>query len=269
MSFVDLCVDSHELDKTLQTLLRQTEPSKARQVASLIVYNNKLSSNKDFLDRVAIHYQVPLVTDFGDEGIDIGPTRNWRGSRDDVELQSFLKPNPDMMDVGFLKRAMERTTSVCQVEIPQLNRLGTGFLIAPTLMLTNYHVLGNNDEQVKENARHVVLRFGYITANDSGQTFKLAAEQPILSQSPANNGLDYALLRVDNSITEFEDIQPAPYDLNPPTQGMGMHILQHPQGGSMKFAINNNGITGIYQSDGLINKDAKMVDLPRYRTTTQ
>jgi hypothetical protein len=74
----------------------------------------------------------------------------------------------------------------------------------------------------------------------------------ILSQSPVENGLDYVLLQVDNRITQINGIQPAPYELSQPTKGMGVHILQHPQGDTMKLAINDNGITGIYQSDGLI-----------------
>jgi len=249
MSFVDLSVDTYKLEELFYTLLRQTPRNKVHVVASIIVHN-QLSPNKVFLDNLATRYQVPLITNFGDEGTEIGPAIEWRGP-DDAELQSFLRPEPKMVDVGFLKRAVESTSSVCKIEIPQLNRTCTGFLIAPTLVLTNYHVLGLNDAEVENNAAHVVLRFGYIT-EDSRQTFNLDTKQPILSQSPVENGLDYVLLQVDNNITINNDIKPAPYDFSQPTQGKGVHILQHPQGDTMKLAINDNGITGIYQSEGLI-----------------
>ena len=220
-------------------------------VAAIIVHN-QLSPNKVFLDKLATRYQVPLITNFGDEGAEIGPVIEWRGPYDS-ELQSFLRPEPKMVDVGFLKRAVERTASVCKVEIPHLQRTGTGFLITPTLVLTNYHVLGLIDAEVENHAAHVVLRFGYITEDGNNeQTFNLVAKQPILSQSPVENGLDYVLLQVDNDITKTNGIQPAPYELSQPTKGMGVHILQHPQGDTMKLAINDNGITGIYQSAGLI-----------------
>jgi hypothetical protein len=235
MSFGDLSVDTYKLEELFYTLLRKTARSKVHYVASTIVYN-KLSANKAFLDSLATRYQVPLITDFGNGSDEIGQAIAWRGP-DEVELQGFLKPNPDMMDIGFMKRAIDRTAAVCQVEISHLNRTGTGFLIAPSLVLTNYHVLGRNDADVANNAPHVVLRFGYIT-EDSGdeQTFRLAPQLPILSQSPVGTGLDYVLLQLDNSVTEIEAIQPAPYELNPPTKGMGVHILQHPQGAAMKLS---------------------------------
>jgi V8-like Glu-specific endopeptidase len=249
MSFGDLCADTYKLDKLLYTLLRQAPLNKVHVVASTIVHN-QLSPNPIFLDDLANHYQIPLITDFGDKATDIGPAIEWR-CPDDVDLHGFFQPKPDMMEVNFLKLAVERAASVCKIEIPHLNRTGTGFLIAPNLVLTNYHVLGLNDDEVKNNAAHVVLRFGYIT-EESNQTFNLVAKQPILSQSPVENGLDYVLLQVDNNLTKMSGIQPAPYELSQPTKGMGVHILQHPQGSTMKLAINDNGITGIYQSDGLI-----------------
>lgn len=248
MGFSDLCVDTYQLNELFYTLLRKTPLNKVHVVASIIVHN-QLSPNKAFLDNLATRYQVPLITDFGDKSADIGPAIEWRGP-DNVELQGFFKDKPEMMDVGFLKLAIERSASVCKIELPQLNRHGTGFLIAPNLVLTNYHVLGFNDEEVKNNAANLVLNFGYITEySENKQSFSLSKNSPILSQSPTTNGLDYVLLQVDN---EINGIQPVPYELNPPTKNMGIHILQHPQGATMKLAINNNGVTGIYNSDGLI-----------------
>ena len=256
MSFPDLCVDTYQLDELFYTLLRQTPLNKVHLVASTIVHN-QLSPNPIFLDELATRYQVPLLQYRNLQGLknlegleEIGPAIEWR-CPDDIDFQRFFQTKPDMMEVNFLKRAVERAASVCKIEIPHLNRTGAGFLIAPNLVLTNYHVLGLNDDEVKNNAPHVVLRFGYIT-EESNQTFNLVAKQPILSQSPVENGLDYVLLQVNNNLTEMSGIKPAPYELSQPTKGMGVHILQHPQGSTMKLAINDNGITGIYQSEGLI-----------------
>lgn len=246
-------VDIEQRDELLEDLLRQTSYDKARDMAAIIVHN-RLSPNPVFLDQLTNSYRIPLTADFSGQEVALGPEIKWRGP-DDIELQSFFKPQPDIMDVGFLKRAIARTASVCKVEIPPLNRIGTGFLIAPTLLLTNYHVLGQTDEEVKNNAAQIVLHFGYTEENDNQLTyhrFRLDAKQPILSQSQANHGLDYVLLQVQSDITKIPEIQPAPYNLKPPSKGMGVHILQHPQGNTMKLAINNNGITGIYSSQGLM-----------------
>jgi len=246
-------VDTEQRDELLEDLLRQTSYDKARDMAAIIVHN-RLSPNPVFLDQLANSYRIPLTADFSEQKIELGPEIKWRGP-DDLELQSFFKVQPDIMDVSFLKRAIARTASVCKVEISSLNSGGTGFLVADTLVVTNYHVLGQTDEEVKNNAAQVVLRFGYTEENDNQLTyncFHLNAKQPILSQSPANNGLDYVLLQVEPQITKIPEIQPAPYTLKPPSRGMGVHILQHPQGNTMKLAINNNGITGIYPSQGLM-----------------
>ena len=49
---------------------------------------------------------------------EIGPDIDWRGSTEEIQLQSFLKLQPDWYDIGFLKRAIERAASVCRIEIP-------------------------------------------------------------------------------------------------------------------------------------------------------
>ena len=249
----DEFVDTEQRDELLEDLLRQTPYDKARDMATIIVHN-RLSPNPVFLDQLANSYRIPLTADFSEQKIELGPEIKWRGP-DDLELQNFFKSQPDIMDVSFLKRAIARTTSVCKVEISSLNESGTGFLIADTLVLTNYHVLGQTDEEVKNNAAQVVLRFGYTEENDNQLTyncFHLNAKQPILSHSPANQGLDYVLLQVASNITKIPEIQPTPYTLKPPSKGMGVHILQHPQGDTMKLAINNNGITYVNKSQGLM-----------------
>jgi len=77
----------------------------------------------------------------------------WKPPEDDLELQAFSRGEPDMLDIGFLQRAMERASGVCRVEFEHIKRVGTGFLIAPDLVLTNYHNLNyRGDEDVDKNA---------------------------------------------------------------------------------------------------------------------
>jgi endonuclease G, mitochondrial len=191
---------------------------------------------------------------------EVGPEIEWRGPSDEeIQLQNWLRPPPNLLDVGFLMRAIQRASSVCRIDIPVIDSQGTGFLIAPTLLLTNYHVLkpaGSNID-IEASARDAVLHFGYFTAangsENSGNKFKLLSEQPLLKQSPIRE-LDYVLLRVEDKITQFKEmIKPAPWDHQTrPSRGMGMNILQHPEGEAMKLAITSDGITGVYQESGLV-----------------
>ncbi|MEO0842479.1 MAG: serine protease, partial [Cyanobacteria bacterium J06643_5] len=85
-----------------------------------------------------------------------------------------------------------------------------------------------------------------------GQVFKLDNRQPILHYSPTHQ-LDYVLLQVDEGILDAQDIKPVSWDINYlPVKGMGINLLQHPGGDSMKISISRDGITGVYQERGLI-----------------
>jgi V8-like Glu-specific endopeptidase len=186
--------------------------------------------------------------------ITYGPLISWHGPASDIELQSFFRPEPVWLDVGFLKRAMQRAASVCRVEVGA--KSGTGFLIARTLVLTNFHVLKQiEEEDLQSNAQQAVLRFGAfsLTGSDdeeTGRTFNLAGTN-IIAQSPVSE-LDFVLLRVDDKIQKEESIQPAPLEQGVPASKSPLNILHHPKGGAMKLSLSGNGVTGVYQDRGII-----------------
>ncbi|MEJ1938426.1 effector-associated domain EAD1-containing protein, partial [Nostoc sp. NIES-2111] len=92
---------------------------------------------------------------------DFGPDINWQEETDEIQLQSWLKPEPDYWDVGFLKRAIEQSASVCRIEIPSHKIMGTGVLITTNKLLTNYHVLRSSDnDDLETNALNAILNFG-------------------------------------------------------------------------------------------------------------
>lgn len=187
---------------------------------------------------------------------DFGPDINWLGTEEELQLEGFFQSEPDFWDVGYLKQAIEQTTCVCRIEINS-HKIGTGVLIGNKLVLTNYHVFKPNENaDMQNNAMNVVLRFGCFSSksgNDTeGQVFKLDNQQPILHHSPTHE-LDFVLLQVNEEIVNAQDIQPARWDMNYlPSKGMGINVLQHPEGSSMKISISRDGITGVYQEKGLI-----------------
>lgn len=187
----------------------------------------------------------------------MGPDIVWRGPTDERELQLFEQRIPEIFDIGYLKRILARTKSICRIEIPKDNPIGTGFLVAKGLILTNYHVLQRHDtDTMQQIAPKVLLRFNYITPDEGEKEddkhFQLARHRPILAASPTDR-LDYVLLQAEERIYQDRDLHPVPYNITEiPQQGMGLSILQHPQGEPMKFAPGINSVVDINRETGLI-----------------
>ncbi|BAZ39551.1 hypothetical protein NIES4101_55050 [Calothrix sp. NIES-4101] len=204
-----------------------------------------------------ITYSVPIAKN-------ISPDINWLGSIDEVQLQGFWQTQPDWYDVGFLKRAIEQAASVCRIEIPTQNIQATAVLIAPRLVLTNYHVLKlDESDDMQANALNAILRFGCLTTvngtETEGESFSLDQQQPILHFSPTKK-LDYVLLQVDKSILAAKEVKPAQCQINSSlAPKMGINLLQHPSGDSMKLSISCDGIAGVYSDMGLIQYVNKAV----------
>jgi V8-like Glu-specific endopeptidase len=190
---------------------------------------------------------------------DLGPEIDWRGPTDEFELQSWLRPEPDVRDdVGFMKAVVRCAAAVCRIEDAQRQWHGTGFLIGPSLLLTNYHVLEPTyygGPSLEENARDAVLCFGFLSAVAGeavrGQTFKLDRDRPVLDAS-ATSALDYVLLRVEDRVREAAGVEPVPYETRSPAPGARLTILHHPQGQPMKVAYSHDAVTGVYEGRGLV-----------------
>ncbi|MEM7714433.1 MAG: trypsin-like peptidase domain-containing protein [Cyanobacteria bacterium P01_A01_bin.68] len=242
------------LGSILQPLLIEVGFNDAILIVSLIIIY-QLCTDKKLLETLRIKYQVPIsATNITPTISDFGPEINWQ-EPDKTELESLFKPEPDFLDVGFLMQAIQHATSVCRIEISNQG-IGTGFLIAPNLVLTNYHVLYSENTDTPINPSDIILRFGYFTSatgnETEGQTFKLDSDKPILESSPINE-LDYALIQVEDRITQAPDITPADCEFkNLPEKNMSLNILQHPEGASMKIAISSNAIANIFPDSGLM-----------------
>ncbi|MEO0704391.1 MAG: trypsin-like peptidase domain-containing protein [Cyanobacteria bacterium J06649_5] len=189
-----------------------------------------------------------------------GPDFQWR-SDDDKSLEGLLGPRRDVSsyDVAFLQGMSRPASAVCRIELvdDEVEAIGTGFLVGKDLLLTNYHVIAP-DQESDPNAllNKIVLRFEYLTPASGqkaeGTPFRLA-ENALVASSPAQGGLDYALLRIEKKILKEQTFHPVGFRPGAlPDRAMNIHVLQHPDGQMMQVAFSNNGITGVYERDGLI-----------------
>jgi hypothetical protein len=189
------------------------------------------------------------------------------------ELERIIKDGNGFLDVAAWRSALGRAeTRVCRVEV-SLNSgniaYGTGFLIGPSTVITNYHVI----EPLMKNlakSEEVILRFDYKTLEDcitlnQGSIYKLedGSDWHIVSSPysladlqgeetdklPNENELDFALLLIKGEpasdcvgkIIEPEAPQRGFFEMpNPPSEvnpGEPILILQHPHGDCLKLAI--------------------------------
>ena len=211
--------------------------------------------SKDFQKRAILDYDLTPIRDFG-------PNIDWHGKTDQIELQGLFKKQPDWYDVEFLQKIIEQAKSVCRLDVPNLNITATGVLIASKYVLTNYHVLKqNNNNNLELNAKNIRISFGCLSLNNSrestSKSFLLDSEKPIISSSPVGE-LDYILLQLEKTFSQAldsEDTKIKPAKWQPHiflSEADSINILQHPNGESMKLSITCDGITGVYPHSGLV-----------------
>ncbi len=180
----------------------------------------------------------------------------WDWDIDDEELQAFLPKQYSIeADVGQLLRGLNWGASVCR--ITHVNRPGesaTGVLIAPNLVLTNYHVLSLKEtEDLGAIAQSLRFEFGYISSQDfhpvSRPATTVVQHQPVIHASPVAQ-LDYVLLQVN---TEGVTVPPVPWRPQPELLPQSsLNILQHPDGERMKVSLSNNGVVKVDSVRGLV-----------------
>lgn len=238
----------------LNELFEKTGVEDQRLMAALIA---KYGWYKDAQSAEALRmrYQIPDVPKAGDvrdAAFFLAPV----DVSEDLVLQSSVRADTGLWDVGFVQRGLKRVASVCRIEVQGGAWTGSGVLIAPALVLTNYHVLAlKPGDDMRENARGARLRFGDVSAANGqeaeGKTFKTAGDNPVVAFSPIHK-LDYAVLRVEEAIENQPGIAPAEAASKLPGEGDGIQILQHPEGKAMKLAMSANGVTKAKPDTGIL-----------------
>lgn len=183
---------------------------------------------------------------------------SWDIEATSEELQLFLPRRFSFeADVGLLQRGLELASSVCKITFANRSAAesGTGVLIAPDLVLTNYHVLSMNaGADLNEIAQSARFQFGDASVQ-LGKTrqpqVRVVAEESAVVCASGINQLDYALLRLKSS-TETP-IAPVPLEVTGQLAARSpLNILQHPGGEQMKVSLSNNGIVKADEKRGLV-----------------
>ena len=203
------------------------------------------------------------------------------GAEHGAGLEAVVNGEPTIIPEVFLEGLHRTKRCICRISIDKGDRTkyGTGFLVGPDLVLTNYHVVNDLIKQ-PELAASTVCKFDYEVSADgvtlnSGLDIQLAPN-PILANSPfckfdeigtasvqvdwPADALDYALLKLKTAVGE------QPFGFNaaqagndapkrgwispavpaiPLESGGSMLILQHPAHGPLQLAIGFNKIIAL------------------------
>lgn len=197
-------------------------------------------------------------------------------------LQNTIRAANGQLDVGpWRARLSEAEGRVCRVEIAsaQPPDYGTGFLVAPDVLMTNWHVIENVITGLVP-ADKVCLRFDYKVLDDgvavnSGTEHRLAPgakvdwllhESPYsaadLSAAPVEDAgrdeLDFVLLRLSQAAGNespgapsqlVQDARPRgwvplPRVAHSFAQSSSLFILQHPDGKPLKLTLDTMSVQG-------------------------
>ncbi|BAZ13463.1 hypothetical protein NIES4071_53020 [Calothrix sp. NIES-4071] len=200
-------------------------------------------------------------------------------------LERLIKKTNSFLDINTWREKLGKIeTQVCRVEVIKTNNtkeFGTGFLIAPNVVMTNYHVIEAVDLG-NANPSNVILRFDYKQLADGkvlnqGTEYKLLKDDWLIDKSPYTENtlptpdeLDYALLRIDgtpgeDTVSKDDPNSPArgwielptqPYEFLPDTS---LFIVQHPNAHPLKLAFDTEAIIGINENGTTV----------KYKTNTE
>lgn len=178
----------------------------------------------------------------------------------------------------FISGAVRTSRSVAQLTVPRFisgqkdgkAMYGTGWLIAPGLIITNHHVIDARDRRLPPwgsgedyaaaadfqiQATEVVARFDY-QSKEIGPYIDCEKARLVASDVK----LDYALIELVEA-DKVADRAPLPVILRQPSliRGTRLNIAQHPNGGPLQYAIRNNFYVGLGDS----------AEFLRYQTDTE
>ena len=197
-------------------------------------------------------------------------------------LQKIIRDeNPSLDIAAWRTRLTQLESRVCRIDIDGRPK-GTGFLVGPELVLTNFHVVEDIISGKKVSAS-VSCLFDYKVLADNklnpGTRVQLAADKGVLASSPysaaekaakpdsvlpTEDELDFALLRLDRAFANEPEAAPRGHEVLPSVaaefkEGQGIIIAQHPAGAPMKLAIDTQSVIGV-------NANGTRV---RYKTNTE
>ncbi|MGF9940271.1 DNA/RNA non-specific endonuclease [Bacillus anthracis] len=170
--------------------------------------------------------------------------------RNGLALEQLIG-HSDLFPISYLEAGLKVAKPVCRIEVrDRIGRFrghGTGFLVSPTLLLTNNHVLKDKDE-----ALFSVAQFNYeldINYNErQTKSFRFTPERLFIT----NEKLDFTLVALEEVAADGTNLSdfgflPLLVQQGKVLKGEYVSIIQHPSGAPKQVAIRENKVVDIFE----------------------
>ncbi len=160
-----------------------------------------------FREKVANLVKLPLpVISPTDRLFDLGwhqprAPYPWYGSLAPDTMLSQWQQTVNLLEVAFSESVGRISSATCRIEEPDGRSVGTGFAVAPDLVLTCNHVVPKN---AKQRAYRVRFRFRYSSKGVLEQGYEYWVEHVVRSSDTEN--LDFSLLRIEGRPGDMPEI---------------------------------------------------------------
>jgi endonuclease G, mitochondrial len=170
-------------------------------------------------------------------------------ARDGLAMERLIGES-DLFPISYLEAGLKASKPVCRIEVrDRIGRVlghGTGFLVSPSLLLTNNHVLENANA-----ACFSLAQFNYeVDLNlmpRAVKSFRLEPERLFITDTK----LDFTLVAVEEN--SADGTQLSEFGFLPLLTGSGkallgeyVSIIQHPSGAPKAIAIRENKIKDVF-----------------------
>jgi endonuclease G len=169
-------------------------------------------------------------------------------------FEVLVGPHAEFLPAHFLEEGAKVQKAVTRVVVPGVG-FGTGFLVSPSLLITNNHVLPR-----EEVARRARFEFNYQLNFDGNpeqmDTYSMAPNGAFHT----NPTLDYTIVQLAPSSSAGPPGRRWEYlrlRVRKMAEGQRCNIIQHPRARYKEVALHDNKITNIY------------TNVIRYRTDTE
>lgn len=177
------------------------------------------------IDDILMRYQLmtPVsMTDFATP---------WAGPDRLDELQEKIIGENTLRHVSFLECGVVAARSVAFINVGEWS--GTGFMVSPTLIITNNHVLPS-----RELAKSAVYQFNYQLTANGGDAITHAYTAKADGMFVTSERLDFTVVELDKSAgSDWGFLRCAK---RAAAVGQRVNIIQHPAGMHKQISIQNN-----------------------------
>jgi V8-like Glu-specific endopeptidase len=163
----------------------------------------------------------------------------WRGKETEETVTEKIIGENTLRDIYVLRALLDLASGVVRIQGPTI--IGTGFLIAEDLLMTNHHVIPD-----AASAKHCAFQFNY-ELDRAGKLLPVQTARaleggvfrtsPIAPDNATTDALDYTIVQLVDVPTAVRCLTPKPSAIERDSR---VTIIQHPGGDYKKISMQNN-----------------------------